>query len=127
MGLEITPASDADYDIVHNLARFYIYDISEHAGLNFPADGLFDSDPICKLLGQARRQARVAFRLARISVSASGGWASGRICAGEASERYTPDIRHGRVLHCAAISPTGIWEQRREHLVRSLRWLLGGS
>ena len=41
MGLEITPASDADYDIVHNLARFYIYDISEHAGLNFPADGLF--------------------------------------------------------------------------------------
>ena len=46
MGLEITPASDADYDIVHNLARFYIYDISEHAGLNFPADGLFNSEDL---------------------------------------------------------------------------------
>jgi predicted acetyltransferase len=44
MGLEITPASEADYTIVGNLARFYIYDIAEHAGLNFPADGLFDSE-----------------------------------------------------------------------------------
>jgi predicted acetyltransferase len=44
MGLEITPASDADYSIVSNLARFYIYDVAEHAGLNFPADGLFDSE-----------------------------------------------------------------------------------
>ena len=44
MGLEITPASEADYTIVSNLARFYIYDIAEHAGLNFPTDGLFDSE-----------------------------------------------------------------------------------
>ncbi|MEO8316789.1 MAG: GNAT family N-acetyltransferase [Bradyrhizobium sp.] len=44
MGLEISPASEADYAIVSNLARFYIYDIAEHAGLNFPTDGLFDSE-----------------------------------------------------------------------------------
>jgi predicted acetyltransferase len=43
MGLEITPASEADYTIVCNLARFYIYDIAEHTGLNFPANGMFDS------------------------------------------------------------------------------------
>lgn len=44
MDLEITPASDADYGIVCNLARFYIYDIAEHASWHFPADGLFDSE-----------------------------------------------------------------------------------
>lgn len=42
MALEITPASEADYTIVRNLARFYTYDIAEHAGLKFPADGMFD-------------------------------------------------------------------------------------
>ena len=44
MNLEITPASDADYVIVSNLARFYIYDMSEYTGSNFPPDGLFDSE-----------------------------------------------------------------------------------
>ena len=44
VGLEITPASEADYTIVCNLARFYIYDIPEHAGLKFPANGMFDSE-----------------------------------------------------------------------------------
>ena len=44
MPLEITPASDSDYSIITNLARFYIYDMSEYTGWNFPADGLFDSE-----------------------------------------------------------------------------------
>jgi predicted acetyltransferase len=43
MPLEITPASDADYLVVSNLARFYIYDMAEYTGWNFPPDGLFDS------------------------------------------------------------------------------------
>jgi predicted acetyltransferase len=43
MELEIAPATDADYPIVCNLARFYLYDMAEHAGWHFPADGLFDS------------------------------------------------------------------------------------
>ncbi len=44
MGLEITPATDADYPIVCNLARFYLYDMAEHARWPFPADGLFDAE-----------------------------------------------------------------------------------
>src|SRR2546428_5634753 len=44
MNLQIAPADDADYAVVANLARFYIYDMAEHAGWNFPADGLFDSE-----------------------------------------------------------------------------------
>lgn len=43
MFLEITPASDADYIVVSNLARFYIYDMAEYTGWNFPPDGLFDT------------------------------------------------------------------------------------
>jgi predicted acetyltransferase len=42
-GFEIVPASEADYPLVQNLARFYIYDMAEHAGWNFPPDGLFDT------------------------------------------------------------------------------------
>ncbi len=42
MNLEIAPATDADYDVAHNLARFYVYDMAEHAGWPFPDDGLFD-------------------------------------------------------------------------------------
>jgi predicted acetyltransferase len=42
MGLEIIPATDADYAIVANLARFYVYDMAEHAGWPFPPDGLLD-------------------------------------------------------------------------------------
>ena len=59
MRLEITPASDPDYSVVSNLARFYIYDIAEHTGLNFPVDGLFDSeDQFANYWGRtgARRQ-----------------------------------------------------------------------
>src|SRR5262249_18056715 len=41
--LEIVPASDAEYPIVRNLARFYIYDMAVQAGRMFSADGLFDS------------------------------------------------------------------------------------
>ena len=44
MHLEITPASGADYIIVSNLARFYIYDMSEYTGWHFPPNGLFDSE-----------------------------------------------------------------------------------
>ena len=44
MPLEITPALESDYPIITNLARFYIYDMSEFTGWNFPADGLFDSE-----------------------------------------------------------------------------------
>jgi predicted acetyltransferase len=43
MAVEIVPASDADYSVVANLARFYYYDMAEHAGWNFPPDGLFDA------------------------------------------------------------------------------------
>ena len=42
MDLEITSATDADYDVALNLARFYVYDMAEHAGWPFPDDGLFD-------------------------------------------------------------------------------------
>jgi predicted acetyltransferase len=42
MDFEIIPATDADYDVAHNLARFYVYDMAEHAGWPFPEDGLFD-------------------------------------------------------------------------------------
>jgi predicted acetyltransferase len=44
MNLEIAPATDTDYRVVANLARFYVYDMAEHAGWNFPADGDFDSE-----------------------------------------------------------------------------------
>jgi ribosomal-protein-alanine N-acetyltransferase len=44
MRLDITPACDSDYTIITNLARFYIYDMSEYTGWNFPADGLFDAE-----------------------------------------------------------------------------------
>jgi predicted acetyltransferase len=40
--LEVVLASDGEYPIVRNLARFYIYDMAVHAGWAFPADGLFD-------------------------------------------------------------------------------------
>ena len=42
MDFEIAPATDADYAVAHNLARFYMYDMAEHAGWAFPDDGLFD-------------------------------------------------------------------------------------
>jgi predicted acetyltransferase len=43
VGLEIVPASDADFPVVSNLARGYIHDVAVHAGLTLPADGLVDS------------------------------------------------------------------------------------
>jgi predicted acetyltransferase len=42
MDLEIVPASDCDYATVRNLARFYMYDMAEHADWAFAADGDFD-------------------------------------------------------------------------------------
>jgi predicted acetyltransferase len=42
MDFEIVPATDADYGVALNLARFYMYDMAEHAGWAFPDDGLFD-------------------------------------------------------------------------------------
>ena len=44
MNFELAAATDADYAIFTNLARFYIYDMAEHAGWHFPPDGLFDSE-----------------------------------------------------------------------------------
>ncbi|HLG98424.1 MAG TPA: GNAT family N-acetyltransferase [Bryobacteraceae bacterium] len=44
MSIEVTVAGPADYRIVSNLARFYIYDMAEHTGWHFPSDGLFDSE-----------------------------------------------------------------------------------
>lgn len=44
MELEVTLASDADYSIVSNLARYYIYDMAEHTSWHFPPDGLFDPE-----------------------------------------------------------------------------------
>lgn len=44
MQIEVVPASDEDYRVVHNLARFYIYDMAEHAGFDFSADGDFDPE-----------------------------------------------------------------------------------
>ncbi|HEY2071814.1 MAG TPA: GNAT family N-acetyltransferase [Rhizomicrobium sp.] len=41
--MEITPASDADYDVIVALARFYIYDMAEHAGWAFPDSGGFEA------------------------------------------------------------------------------------
>lgn len=43
MTFEIVTATKADYPLVQNLARFYVYDMAEHAGWNFPPDGLFDA------------------------------------------------------------------------------------
>lgn len=43
MSLEIRPATDADFAVIANLARFYVYDMAEHAGFQFPEDGLFDA------------------------------------------------------------------------------------
>jgi predicted acetyltransferase len=40
MNLEIVSADDA-YETVSNLARFYIYDMAEHAGFPFAANGDF--------------------------------------------------------------------------------------
>lgn len=42
MDLDIAPASDGDYGVACNLARFYFYDMAEHAGWPFPENGLFD-------------------------------------------------------------------------------------
>jgi len=44
MHLDLTAATGSEYPIIHNLARFYIYDMAEYTGWNFPADGLFDPE-----------------------------------------------------------------------------------
>lgn len=40
---EICPPNKDDLPIVRNLARFYVYDMSEHAGFDFPDDGMFEA------------------------------------------------------------------------------------
>ena len=42
---EICPPNQDHYPIVCNLARFYIYDMSEHAGFDLPDDGLIVAGP----------------------------------------------------------------------------------
>jgi predicted acetyltransferase len=42
MTFDILPAGDAAYDTIRNLARFYIYDMAEHAGWPFEDGGTFD-------------------------------------------------------------------------------------
>lgn len=39
MEFEIVRAGNDEYEIVNNLARFYIYDMAEHAGFPFEANG----------------------------------------------------------------------------------------
>jgi len=39
--IEICPPNADDYAVARNLARFYIYDMSEHAGFEFADDGMF--------------------------------------------------------------------------------------
>ena len=57
MDVEINPASDKDYAIVANLARFYIYDMAEHAGWECPATGLFDAgDQFAAYWGRPRKR-----------------------------------------------------------------------
>ena len=41
MDIEIKPASDEDFPVVENLARFYVYDMSELMGWPCPENGLF--------------------------------------------------------------------------------------
>ncbi len=41
--IEICPPNRNDFPIARNLARFYIYDMSEHAGFDFPDDGIFST------------------------------------------------------------------------------------
>lgn len=41
MGLELIAATDADYDTVQNLSRYYIYDMSEYAGWPCSSAGEF--------------------------------------------------------------------------------------
>lgn len=40
--LEIVAATQTDYPIVRNLAHYYVYDMSEHAGFDFADNGQFE-------------------------------------------------------------------------------------
>jgi predicted acetyltransferase len=54
MGFEITPACDADYDAVGNLARLYISELAPCSGINNPADRPFlHSDPFANYWGRS--------------------------------------------------------------------------
>ncbi len=44
MNIDIGPAGDAEFDIIHNLARFYMYDMAEHAGWPFDETGSFEAE-----------------------------------------------------------------------------------
>jgi ribosomal-protein-alanine N-acetyltransferase len=40
--IKLTPSSLSDYPIIQNMARFYVYDISEYMGWGIPEDGLYE-------------------------------------------------------------------------------------
>lgn len=42
MDIQIIPAQESDYSIVQNLARFYVYDMSETMGWSCPETGLYE-------------------------------------------------------------------------------------
>jgi len=41
MKIDVPPAGENEYEVVANLVRFYIYDLSEHMGWPCPETGLF--------------------------------------------------------------------------------------
>lgn len=43
MEIEIIAAGRAEEPVINNLARFYMYDMAEHAGWPFPDDGAFEA------------------------------------------------------------------------------------
>jgi predicted acetyltransferase len=56
MDLEIVPAGVAEEAIINNMARFYIYDMAEHAGWPFPDDGSFEAgDMFAPYWGKLRK------------------------------------------------------------------------
>jgi RimJ/RimL family protein N-acetyltransferase/predicted acetyltransferase len=40
--IKLIPAKLADYPIIQNMGRFYVYDMSEYMGWNIPDDGLYE-------------------------------------------------------------------------------------
>lgn len=41
MKIDITPATESDRKIIHNMVSYYIYDFSEHMGWNIKTNGTF--------------------------------------------------------------------------------------
>jgi predicted acetyltransferase len=56
MEIEIVSAGRAEEAVINNLARFYMYDMAEHAGWPFSDDGSFEAgDMFAPYWGRARR------------------------------------------------------------------------